>query len=120
MSSLRVNSILVTGISPSMLKARVMGSKTSTSGTSGTSTTEELLEEDSGSELLTELLELEAGLEEVEGLEEVDAGLEDAEEEEELELEPEEPLPSSTLMPSLLQTAVKVMFPLYAATPVPG
>ena len=113
-----------------MLKARVMGSKTSTSGTSGTSTTEELLEEDSGSELLTELLELEAGLEEVEGLEDaLEAGLEDAEEEaeelaeeeEELELlELEVSFPSSTLMPSLAQIAVKEISLFTAAILVPG
>ena len=135
-SSLRTNSILVTGMSPLMLKARLMGSKTSS--TTGASTTEELLEEDSGTEL-SELLELlltgleeeteleEAGLEEEAELEET--GLEEeteleteelAELEELLELlEEEEPLGLISLMPLLFQTAVKATSMLGAPIRVP-
>ena len=114
-----------------MLKARFTGSKTSSTGSS---TTEELLEEDSGSELseLLELLltgleeeaELEgAGLEEeaelegaelteLEGAELEELLLSDLEEELEelLELLSEEELleePPISLIPLLFQTAVK-------------
>ena len=129
---------MVTGMSPLMLKARLMGSKTSS--TTGVSTTEELLEEDSGSEL-SEMLEelLLAGLEETEledaGLEEATeleaeelteleteelTELEELEELEELSSEPEEPGPTMSVMPLLFQTAVKVTSLLGAAIPVPG
>ena len=123
---------MVTGISPLMLKARLTGSKTSS--TTGVSTTEELLSEDSGSEL-SELLELLlTGLEEETELE--DAGLEEGTElelellEEELEelLEEEEELeelelleePVISLIPSLLHTAVKATSLLGALMPWPS
>ena len=128
MSSLTRNSILETGISPLMLKARLMGSKTSS--TTGVSATEELLEEDSGSEL-SEMLEelLLAGLEEATELEAEElteleteelTELEELEELEELSSEPEEPGPTMSVMPLLFQTAVKVTSLLGAAIPVPG
>lgn len=126
---------MVTGISPSMLKARVMGSKTSSTGAS---TTEELLEEDSGTELSEELLEELTGLEEdvleLTGLEEEALELEELElllEEELLELEELELLelelseeeleePVMSLIPSLLHFAVKVTSMLGAETPWPA
>ena len=118
-------------MSPLMLKARLMGSKTSSTGAS---TTEELLEEDSGSELseleellLTgleeeELLEL-TGLEEEAELEgaELTGALELAElEGAELEEEEEEPETTMSLTPSSPQTAVKETSALGAETLVPG
>ena len=115
---------MVTGISPLMLKARFTGSKTSSTGVS---TTEELLEEDSGSELseLLELLltgleeeaELEgAGLEEETELEGAElTELEGAELEELLELLEllseeellEEPPGTISLIPAFFQIAMK-------------
>ena len=119
-----------------MLKARVMGSKTSSTGAS---TTEELLEEDSGTELSEELLEELTGLEEyvleLTGLEEealeLELELELLLEEELLELEELELLelelseeeleePVMSLMPSLLHFAVKVTSMLGAETPWPA
>jgi hypothetical protein len=139
-SSLRRNSILVTGMSPLMLKARLMGSKTSSTGVS---TTEELLsEEDSDSELteLSEMLEelLLAGLEETEAegaegaagaeLETLEGGVLEVLEALELaelagaELEEllEEPPGTMSLTPALFQTAVKETFWFGAETWVPG
>ena len=119
-SFLRRNSILVTGISPLMLKARLMGSKTSS--IAGVSITEELLSEETGSELsgiseLMELLELLlTGLEEEAELEGAGALLEEEvllevelEEEELVELLEllEEPPGPNSLMPALPQTAIK-------------
>lgn len=118
-----------------MLKARVMGSKTSSTGVS---TTEELLEEDSGTELSEELLEELTGLEEealeLAGLEEEVLELEELEllelellEEELLELEElelseelEELEPVISVMPALLHTAVKLTFLFGALIPVPA
>ena len=112
-SSLSSNSILVTGISPSMLKASLIGSKVS----SGTSTTEELLSEEVSLSETDSLEEeeggtgatLELGLELATLLE---LGLEElAELEEELleELLSEELLeePVISVTPSFFHTAVK-------------